>query len=87
MYYNLIQIVPGWPNRGEWVVKIQERDGDRKASTTFPDAKLGFMYYPRRMKEQKAFQMLKDSMIEIHEKELKRVQESLDKLKQLTLEG
>lgn len=55
---------------------------DRKETITIPNV-LGFYYYPENLDEEIGFQELKWSMIDIHQKEIDRLQLSLDKLKEL----
>ena len=71
----------------EWIVQNWTEEIHRVSPEPVINSGLGFMHYPPTINDQKAFQMLKDSMIERHERELKKIQDSLDKLKQLKLEG
>ena len=44
---------------------------------------LGCFHYPRKIGKEKAFEMLKNSMIELRENEIKQIQSQIESLKNL----
>lgn len=79
MKYKLIEIKP---SDRKWVVRLSSVEGDREETQTVPNA-MGYYYFPEEMSEVSAFAELKSVMIESHEEEIKKLQDSLLSLKRL----
>jgi hypothetical protein len=81
MKYKLVKISPN-RNPRKWQVSFYEDDQDRKKEKTLPMA-VGFYWYPAYMKDDVAFNKLKQRMILRHKKEIQLLQKSLRKLENL----
>lgn len=83
MKYKTVKIFPNaLRDKLEWRVMFMKGDLDRVETKAVPNA-LGFFHYPETMPDEDAFEKLKVCMIEAHEKEIKQLKESVDKLKTL----
>ena len=82
MKYNTIQIQP--VSKDKWGVTVTENQGDRVETETEPDG-LGFFHFPETMSVEEAFDCLKTKMIKYHQKEIERLEKSLNALQNLTI--
>lgn len=68
MHYDTVEITPS--GGGEWAVGFSTSDKDRiKVINPVPNS-LGFFHYPRRWSKQKAFTMLRDHLVKMHNEEI-----------------
>ena len=87
MKYNLIEIRPNsyWEQE-RWSVSFDNSDElDREADKKYQPHSLGFFYYPKKWKPEKAFQILKDDMIKTRQNEINRLQLDMEAIKNLKL--
>ena len=75
------------PNDIRWTVVFDNTDVHNRISSKkyIPNSGLGFFYYPRKWCVEKAFDMLKQSMIERREAEIKFWQREIEELKRVEL--
>lgn len=71
------------PNHGEWEVLLRTNDDTDREDARVPPHPLGFYHFPITTSPTEAFKELHSLLITKHEDEIKRLQESLTKLKQL----
>ena len=77
-----MQITPT-PKGDSWQVTVIELYGERVELEKYIPHPLGMFSYPRSWKASKAKAMLKRVMIKAHEKEIKRLQKSIEALRKL----
>lgn len=77
MLFSTVEIKPSIDN--EWKISFSDLDGDRYNDGAPPSC-MGFYHYPRRKGKEKAFNELKDKMIESHKKEIDRLTKSMNSL-------
>ena len=70
---------------GEWEVLHQELPYERKKGKQQLNGALGFFHYPREWGKEKAFEVLRDRMIEERLKAIEELQRQIDKLRALAL--
>ena len=85
MKYNLITIKPDFKNN--WTVSISKDSTDRVDNHQVKPNPNGFFYYPHDSDPQKAFDELKIVILESHQKEIKRITDSMAALKSFELEN
>lgn len=83
MYFNTIEIRRS-NLRKEWYYSGCELPYDRKNEQSKPDGILGFWHYPRKLGEAKAFEKLKQSMIESRLQIIKSLETEIEELNKLT---
>ena len=69
---------------GEWEVLYRELPYDRKKGEQWLNGTLGFFHYPREWGKKKAFECLRDQMIEERLKVIAELQHQVDQLRALT---
>lgn len=79
MYFNTIEIRRSII-RKEWYYSSCELPYDRKNDQSKPDGILGFWHYPRKLGEAKAFEKLKQSMIESRLQIIRNIQIEIEEL-------
>ena len=80
--HSTIRIQPGI--NGRWCVTVQKLDDLERLCGTRASA-YGVYNFPETIPVEEAFNELKSCMIKRHEKEIKQLQDSMDKLKVLEL--
>ena len=83
MLYDTIEIklTPS----GEWVVLHRELPYERKKGGQWLNGVLGTFHYPRTLGKEKAFEILRDRMIEERQKAIEELQDQICKLRDLAL--
>ncbi len=87
MKYSLIEIRPN-PRFCEepWSVRFDNTDKlDRESCKAYTPNHLGFFYFPRKWEAQKAFDILKDSMVLRRQEEIERLQNDIKSIQALKL--
>jgi len=69
----------------EWVVEVGDVEGDRAAIDVPVPHSLGFMYFPRRYRDARAFAILRADMLGRHDREITSLNRSRDQLLDLKL--
>lgn len=82
MRYKTVEIHPN--SEGFWDCYIREDSQDRVRKKTQPH-NWGFFHFPASMSDQKAFNMLKASMLKAHRVDIARLTKSMKKLEALQL--
>ncbi len=87
MKYSLIEIRPTITEESRWRVGFDDTDPyDRVSCKKYiPNAGLGFFYFPRKWKTEKAFEILKEEMIKVRQKEIEYIQRDIDDIKNIQL--
>ena len=70
---------------GEWKVPHRELPYDRNEGEQNLNGVLGFFHYPRDWGKEKAFEILRNKMIEVRQKVITDLQHQIDKLRDLAL--
>ena len=83
MLYDTIEIKQML--NGEWVVLHRELPYDREKGEQRLNGTLGFFHYPREWGKEKAFEVLRDHMIEERLKVIAELQHQVDQLRALAL--
>ena len=83
MLYDTIEI--RLSSRGEWEVLHRELPYERKKGGQWLNGVLGTFYYPRTLGKEKAFEILRDRMIEERQKAIEELQDQICKLRALAL--
>lgn len=81
MRYNTIEIKPSFD--GGWQVFHRELPYDRKEGEQQLNAVFGFFHYPRKWGKKKAFEALRNQMINERLKAIAELQSQIDKLRAL----
>lgn len=83
MKYNTLSLRPD-VTRKKWEVLLRKDSEDRVDIKTFPHP-LGHYHFPETESVKVAFNKLKKRMIQEHNKEIRKLQKSIEKLKELKL--
>ena len=83
MLYDTLEIKPTL--NGEWEVLHRELPYDRKKDGQQLNAALGFFHYPRSWGKEKAFEVLRNRMIEERLKVIAELQNQSEQLRALAL--
>lgn len=83
MKYNTVHIQRD--HSGEWTVSVTSDDKERVETETVPIPGLGFFHFPEGMSVEKAFEHLKNVMIEGQADYIERLQNDLKILRTLEL--
>ena len=81
MLYDTIEIRPS--ALGDWLVSHRELPYDREEGEGMLNGQLGFFHYPRKTNVTKAFEILRNKMIEEHLKIIAELQSQIDELRAL----
>lgn len=81
--YSTIRIFPeGTGKKRRWKYSIERHRYDRVTQPVVPHP-LGFLHY-HGISDEEAFQKLKEFLVDKHKKELKSLQQSLERLEEMT---
>ena len=82
MLYSTIEIRPTFD--GHWQVFHRELPYDRKEGEQQLNSAFGFFHYPRNLKKETAFEMLRNKMVDDRLEAIEELQRQIDRLRALT---
>ena len=88
MKYATLELTPAWrfDKKRKWILKHSTSDIDRLPCKKYlPEPGLGFFYYPQKWPIEKAFKILKESMIKRRQEEIEMWKREIEILEKVEL--